>query len=114
MELLQVSKVRNLTAVTITPGPNLNVLGGPNASGKTATLESICLLARARSFRTARIQDVIQHGSQVLRDRGEILKEKQGKISAGTEKRVGESKIRYNGETVKSVSEQARNTPWFY
>lgn len=44
----------------------MNWLVGPNGAGKTSVLEAIYLLARGRSFRTARMARVIQAGSRAL------------------------------------------------
>lgn len=108
---LQVSYVRNLTNVRIEPSAYLNIVVGPNASGKTALLEAIHLLARARSFRTPRINDVIQHNQDTLRVIAKISDTKKRSISTGIEKSYGNTVIRHNGEPLKTVSEQANNIP---
>ncbi|RMD79838.1 MAG: DNA replication and repair protein RecF, partial [Gammaproteobacteria bacterium] len=54
MALLQLTirDLRNLAQVELSPGPGLNVVWGPNASGKTSLLEAVHLLGRGRSFRS--------------------------------------------------------------
>ena len=59
--LLRADQVRNLLEVDVQPHTQLNIIYGENASGKTSLLEAIHLLSTARSFRTHRIQHVIQH-----------------------------------------------------
>lgn len=44
-------------------GPQLNVIVGNNAQGKTSLLESLNILTQLKSFRTSRYQDLISHGS---------------------------------------------------
>lgn len=55
---LQIRNIRNIREAMINPGKNLNIIVGRNGSGKTSLLESIFLLGRGKSFRTARISEV--------------------------------------------------------
>ena len=66
LESLNVRQVRNLTDIQIIPNAEANIIYGENAAGKTAILESIYLLSKARSFRTAHIKEVIQHKQENL------------------------------------------------
>jgi DNA replication and repair protein RecF len=112
LEWLRIQHVRNLGQSRIDPGPGLNVFTGPNASGKTAILESLYLLARARSFRTARIQEVISRGSNALLvSAGLAYHGSAIRVTTGIEKSHGQVSIRYNGSPVRTVSEQARQLP---
>jgi len=106
---LTVRQVRNLSDVKITPNPEANIIYGENASGKTAFLESIYLLSKARSFRTAHIKEVIQHQHEELTVSGLINTRENKIVSTGIRKSSKETEIRYNGERVKAVSEQAKN-----
>ena len=110
-DLLKVSYVRNLTNINIEPSAYINIIVGPNASGKTALLEAIHLLARARSFRTPHIKDVIQHNQDTLRVIANISNTKKRGVSTGIEKSYGNTVIRHNGESLKTVSEQVKNIP---
>jgi DNA replication and repair protein RecF len=108
---LKVNYVRNITDAHIEPSAHLNIIVGPNASGKTALLEAMHLLARARSFRTPRIKDVIQHNKDTLRVIAQVSKSQASRVPTGIEKTYGTTLIRYNGEPLKTVSEQANNIP---
>jgi DNA replication and repair protein RecF len=110
-DFLKVNNVRNISNVHITPSAGLNLVVGPNASGKTALLEAIHLLARARSFRTPRIKEVIQRGQETLQVSAQISKKKIGTVATGIEKSYGTTVIRFAGEPLKTVSEQANNIP---
>ena len=44
-DLLKINNVRNISDAYIEPNAFLNIVIGPNASGKTALLEAIHLLA---------------------------------------------------------------------
>lgn len=107
---LTVDSVRNLTELNIEPAAKLNFFYGPNASGKTSVLECIYLLSRIKSFRSKRINDVVRKGEQKL----QIVAKGQNKgkpFSVGIEKGRGITVIKYNGETVQTASEQARQLP---
>lgn len=109
LDSLTIKQVRNLSDVKITPNPEVNIIYGENASGKTAILESIYLLSKARSFRTAHIKEVIQHGREDLMVSGLINTQKNKIASTGLRKSNKETEIKYDGERVKAVSEQAKN-----
>jgi len=109
LDSLTIRQVRNLSDVKINPNPEVNIIYGENASGKTALLESIYLLSKARSFRTAHIKEVIQHQQEELTVSGLINTRENKTVSTGLRKSSKETEIRYDGERVKAVSEQAKN-----
>lgn len=111
LKWIQVKQVRNLHNVKIFPSPRLNFLIGKNASGKTAFLEAIYLLARARSFRTPGIEDVIQSSFERMQVSALVFDEQKGDFNIGIERGYGQLIIKNNGRLVKSVSDQARNIP---
>ncbi len=111
IDSLKVNNVRNINNTHIQPSAFLNVIVGANASGKTALLEAIHILARARSFRTPRINEVIQHDKESLQIVARIKNAQSSNISTGIEKSTNSTVIRYNGKTVKTVSKQANNIP---
>lgn len=108
LETLAVKHVRNLTNVQIEPNPEVNVICGENAAGKTAILESIYLLSKARSFRTPHIREVIQHKQEDLLISATITHQHK-RFNTGIRKSPKETEIRYAGDRVKAVSEQAKN-----
>lgn len=63
MSLVQVSlkHVRNLNDCSLKPNSRFNIIEGANASGKTSLLEAIYLISQVKSFRTHRINHIIQH-----------------------------------------------------
>jgi DNA replication and repair protein RecF len=63
---LDIASVRNIQHATLYPAPTLNFIYGANASGKSALLEAIFLLGRARSFRSASIKPVIRFSDHHL------------------------------------------------
>lgn len=72
---LAVADFRNIVMLRIEPGERFNLLHGLNGQGKTNLLEAIYLLGSPRSFRTARLPELIRHGRQS----GQV----QGTVEAG-------------------------------
>ncbi|MFA5959662.1 MAG: DNA replication/repair protein RecF [Tatlockia sp.] len=66
LALLHIENLRNIESARLTLHPHLNVLGGPNGSGKTSLLEAIYLLSSGHSFRTREISPVIRHQAERL------------------------------------------------
>ena len=111
IESLSVQNVRNLSDIVIEPGQGVNFISGPNAAGKTALLEAVHLLARARSFRSPRIREVIQRKEKSLLVSARLKNASDELITTGIEKSHGATTIKFNGELLGTVSEQARNIP---
>jgi DNA replication and repair protein RecF len=68
---IEATNFRNLTG-KILWGPRLNIIYGNNGQGKTNWLEAIHLLARAKSFRTQRLQESIKFGEHIATIRGTV------------------------------------------
>ncbi len=61
LELLKIHNGRNLLEYTLKPHPFFNIIYGPNGVGKTTILESVYLLLRSRTFRSAKYKSFINH-----------------------------------------------------
>ncbi len=70
---LDIHSVRNIQQATITPSPGINFLYGENASGKSAFIEAIFILGRAKSFRSASARPVINFSSGHLIVTGQTI-----------------------------------------
>lgn len=110
---INVTGVRNLAPVSLTLSPRINILFGDNGSGKTSFLEAIHFLALARSFRSTRIDPMIQKDA----DQALVFAEFTSANDAVLHKlgvsrdRQAEVRIRLDGEQVRSISELARHIP---
>ena len=111
IEWLHVKNVRNLSDLKIEPGPGLNVVCGPNGSGKTALLEAIHILGRCRSFRTPGINRVIRYQQSELQISAGLRFPDRSRVVTGVERSRTALNIRYNNRTVHKVSEQAALIP---
>jgi DNA replication and repair protein RecF len=63
IERLTAVGIRNLQPVQLAPRERFNVFVGQNGQGKTNLLEAIYVVAALRSFRTARLADLIAFGA---------------------------------------------------
>jgi DNA replication and repair protein RecF len=63
---LRIKDLRCLAGAELELGPKLNLIHGPNGSGKTSILEAVFLAGRGRSFRTRHTEALIRRGSASL------------------------------------------------
>ena len=59
----QATNFRCLTSISFEVDSQYNLIYGRNASGKTSILEAIAYLGRGKSFRGARLQNLVYHGA---------------------------------------------------
>lgn len=105
IEKLELNNYRNIENTMLLPHPNVNIIFGKNAQGKTNLLESIWLCSGNKSFRGAKENQLIQFTKPVFRIELDFSdRERMQHISyfAG-EKR----KISVNGVPCKTLSELA-------
>jgi len=107
---ISITNVRNINTALLPLGPKFNVFFGLNGSGKTSVIESIYLLATARSFRTTQVRKIINENNHSLLVFGRI-QGLNGSTQIGVEKSLGTSSIRLNSKTIKVVSELAECLP---
>lgn len=113
---LDIHGLRNLIEARLEPGPNLNFLCGPNASGKTTVLEAIYLLGRGRSFRTRLLKPVINHDRDSFTVFGVVSGRKAGSMGSEspmgvTRSNTGASEYKVRGERVSASSALAEALP---
>ena len=109
---IRIRDVRSLADVSLAPAAGVNVLIGPNGSGKTSFLEAVHLLSLGRSFRTRRTRAVIRHDAESLMVVGHVVGEEEGDSCAiGIEKSARTTRLRVDSREVRSVSALARRLP---
>lgn len=105
---LQIQGVRNLEQVAIADCGAINVFTGSNGSGKTSLLESIFILARARSFRSVQFNTAINH----LLTRCVVFAEMANGTSIGVMRSRNEQQLfKLNGTPIHSASQLADALP---
>lgn len=109
---LEVTNVRNLQSVILTPHPRTNFIVGSNGSGKTSLLESISLLSNGRSFRSSDARKLITHGSEQLVVFGKVDSDSGRESRVGISKdNVGNTNARLDGERLSKLSILAKVLP---
>ncbi len=105
---LEITSFRNIERCALSPHPELNVLAGPNASGKTSFLEAIHYLALGRSFRTSSVKPLIRDGD----DETVLFAELSGGTKIGLHRtRKGDQQLKSNGLVQRSWEDVARQIP---
>ncbi len=107
---LAIRGVRNLGSVTLRFDQGFNLFTGANAAGKTSILEAIHLLARARSFRAGRLEQVISRDEDFLRVTG-VLEQAGSVHRMGVERSRASLRVRLNGQDVRVLSRLAVMLP---
>ena len=112
---LDVSSFRNLTGVSLEPGPGVNLLIGDNGAGKTSLLEAISVLSSGRSFRASRTPAIIQFEHNAYTLFAEVfnpLAEFQPIVPIGISRtRDSEQQIRISGQQARSAAQLAELLP---
>lgn len=108
---ITIHSLRNLAAADILPSPHVNILCGPNGSGKTSFLEAIHLLAVGRSFRTHLNSRVIEYDQPQFQLHAKVLTS-TSEIPIGLAKqRNGNTIVKYAGNPVNSILPLAELLP---
>lgn len=74
IEELELKNYRNYETLSISFENNVNVILGENAQGKTNVMESIYVLAMAKSHRTSNDKDLIRWDQEYAKIKGRIKK----------------------------------------
>jgi DNA replication and repair protein RecF len=100
---IAIRDLRNIEYAALEFSPRLNLIYGPNGSGKTSLLESVFMLGRGRSFRTRHSQQLIARGKSNLTLFGQTVDPVH---RIGFEYRRDEAYVaRVDGDDVRSLAE---------
>lgn len=108
IQKLSVSAMRNIQALSIEPSSTINVIHGENGSGKTSILEAIHLLASGRSFRTSKLDPIINSD---LDEAVIYVQLADGKEVGLSKSRRQNHQLRYRTETQRNWENVARELP---
>jgi DNA replication and repair protein RecF len=110
VQSVSLDRFRNLQPVTLEWSPELNLITGPNAAGKTSVLESLYVLARARSFRTRFLHKAIQRGADSFQIVAKVLSGTGRTLPVGVWQQQKQLTARIDGKPVQRLSDLAA---WF-
>ncbi len=112
LEHFHIRNIRNLAEIQMAPAAGINLIVGPNGSGKTSLLEAIYILGRGRSFRESRSGAVIRRGEEWYEVAGRLRASEQGRQTQIGIRRSGkEILVKMNGIKVRKLSVLARELP---
>jgi DNA replication and repair protein RecF len=107
---LSIRDFRNLAKVDLDLGPRFNVIFGDNGQGKTSLMEAVYVLATSRSFRTARLDELVANGAETASIRGRVVETgEEREQSVGM--RRGLRATRIDGKRPPSLAAYAMRTP---
>lgn len=107
---LQVRSFRNLAVVDLEPGERFNVVSGDNGQGKTNLLEALYVAATSKSFRTAKLGELVGFGSELASVRARLLDDGETRVqSVGL--KPGARLVRIDDKRPPSLAAYAVRTP---
>ncbi|MEH6456142.1 MAG: DNA replication and repair protein RecF [Cocleimonas sp.] len=111
---ITINDCRLLNSVSLEFSPDLNIIVGPNASGKTSLLEALNILSKGRSFRTSHIKEVISDKKDSILVSAGIIDTSNSNhdlSNIGIEKSSSKTKIRINKQDVYTQAELSSYLP---
>lgn len=109
---LRARGLRCFTSVDYAPVPLVNLIHGPNGSGKTSLLEAMHLVSFGKSFLTPKAGDLLKQGEDVLWIEARVQEiTNYGPAGITVRKSRSETDIRFDGQAVTSASALARHMP---
>jgi len=110
LQELRIECLRCIQSAELELQPRLNLISGPNGSGKTSVLEAIHLLGRGRSFRTRITERLIRRGTPALRVFGRTGDALPHDIGVGCDRETG-VEARVDRRPVDSLAELSSLLP---
>jgi len=107
IEKLAVFDFRNLASEPIHLNDNINFIIGDNGSGKSSLLEAIFYLGHGKSFRTSKIENLVNNNMSKF-----IVSAKDSKgLQLGVSRDIqsGLTEIKISGEKLRQLSQLAKN-----
>ena len=108
---LDIHAVRNIVKESIEPTSAINFFYGENGSGKSAVIEAIFILGRARSFRSTNIKSVINFEQSNLIVTAQTLQPNGSSIHLGVQLDGKIFCCRINQQTIQTRSDLAYALP---
>ncbi|MDG1436545.1 MAG: DNA replication/repair protein RecF [Rickettsiaceae bacterium] len=104
LKKINLRNYRNLSELSLSCAPGINIIVGPNGSGKTNILESMSLLSPGKGLKSAHFDDLCRDGSDSWQAAFDIQsKLGSAEIVSSFSLRAKSRKITYNGSSVSSA-----------
>ncbi|TVP50142.1 MAG: DNA replication/repair protein RecF [Halomonas sp.] len=111
LTLLNFQGLRNLNPIDMLPSPRINIISGPNGSGKTSLLEGIHILGMGRSFRTRQLKNAIQADQPHMTLYGRLAGEPGIALGVRRLRAQRELELRLNGDKNARLAELVEAMP---
>jgi len=113
LQRLAILNFRNLVEVRLEPAARINLVIGPNASGKTGLLEAIHVLSCGKSFRTHKVANTVRSEQNCFTVTGQILGEdgERTTLGVGYCRSEGMLRMKVAGRSLRRTSELAARLP---
>ena len=108
---LSIDRFRNLEPVELQFSPQVNLFVGPNGAGKTSLLESLYVMARARSFRSGSLEKLIRSGASGFQLVARVRTAGDREVPVGLKRSNKKLIARIDGEPVRRLSDLAALFP---
>jgi len=109
---LEIQHLRNIEQAKLEFSSSINLIIGPNASGKTSLLEAISLICQGRSFRTNRIDQLIQHNQAGMLMVAHNIQDNEKQL-IGLARENQKTRVKINGQVILKTTELAGRIPLF-
>ena len=110
VETVQLRSFRNIDTLDLALGPRFNVISGANGQGKTNLLEAIYVLGTSKSFRSAKMTDVVAFTGELASVRAQVSEDGEGRIqSVGI--KAGQRLVRIDDKRPPTLAAYAVRTP---
>lgn len=110
VESLQVRSFRNLLRVDCEPGERFNVIAGDNGQGKTNLLEALYVVATSKSFRTAKLGELVGHAAELASVRASIRQDGDAR-SQSVGLKPGSRMVKIDDKRPQTLASYAVRTP---
>ena len=108
---LTLANLRCFERLDYTPAEELNLIYGPNGSGKTSLLEALSLAGIGKSFETSRIPDIVRSGQRELWVAASFIDRREVQTRIVVHKSGDGTKITVGEKVVPSASQLAHMVP---
>lgn len=109
-QYITLKNFRNLADQKVTFSPYINIVNGKNGSGKSSLLEALYYLSVGKSFRSAKLDTIIQHNASAFTLFSLSGYEHPNRVGVERNKNTN-AIIKVNGDFIRSATQLANITP---